>query len=92
MSLLVKASVTVIFFSLIVTLIAFLPSTTDYPIPTAVSQGITLIIGYYYAWAQVFTFLNVLFVLFVLSMFLEIYIMIARIVLWIIGIVSRFVG
>jgi len=92
MSLVSKAIITVIFFSLVVTLIALLPSTTDYPIPTAVTQGVTLIIGYYYAWGQVFTFLNVLFLFFVLSLFLEVYLMIARIVIWIIGFVARFVG
>jgi len=92
MSLVSKAVITVIFFSLVVTLIALLPSTTDYPLPTGVNQGITIIVGYYYAWANVFTFLNVLFLFFVLSIFIDIYMWIARVVLWIIGFVSRFVG
>jgi len=92
MSLVSKAVITVIFFSLVVTLIAFLPSTTDYPLPTGVTQGIAIVIGYYYAWAQVFTFLNVLFLFFVLTLFLEVYLWIARVVLWIIGFVARFVG
>jgi len=92
MTLITKALVTTIFFSLVVALIALLPSTTDYPIPSAVTQGVTLIVGYYYAWAQVFTFLQTLFLFFVLTLFYQVYLMIARIVLWIIGFVSRFVG
>jgi len=92
MSMLTKALIVVAFFSLIVFLIALLPATTDYPIPTAVSQGVTIIIGYYYAWAQVFTFLQTLFLFFVLTLFYQIYLMIARIILWIIGFVARFVG
>jgi len=92
MSLITKGIVTVIFLSLIVFMIALLPSTTDYPLPTAVTQGITIIVGYYYAWAQVFTFLQTLFVFFVLTLFIEIYIWISKVVLWVIGFVARIVG
>jgi len=92
MSLITTALVTVAFFSLVITLIALLPSTTDYPLPSAITQGIVIIIGYYYAWAQVFTFLEVLFVFFVLTLFFEIYLWLAKVVLWVIGFVARFVG
>jgi len=92
MSLLTKAIITVLFFSLIVSLIALLPSTADYPLPSAVNQGIVLVIGYYYAWAQVFTFLQTLFLFFVLTLFLDIYLWITSVVLWVIATVARFVG
>jgi len=92
MSIFSKAVITVVFFTLIVALIALLPSVTDYPIPPSVLSGIVLIVGYYFAWSHVFTFLNTLFFFFVLTMFIEIYVWTAKVVLWVIGIVARFVG
>lgn len=91
MTLVQKIITVVIFFSLIVGLIGLLPSTTDYPLNPTISTGITLIMGYYYAWALTFTFLQTLFVFFMLTLAIQIYIMVARIGMWIIGFVARFV-
>jgi len=92
MSAAVKALLVIAFFSLIVVLIALLPDTTDYPLPTSISSGVVLFIGYYFAWAKVFTFLNTLFFFFVLTLFMDIYIWTARLILWVIGVISRIVG
>jgi len=92
MSAIGKVFSVIAFFALVMFLVALLPSTTDYPLPTGVTQGITLVVGYYFAWAGVFTFLNVLFLFFVLSLFIEIYVWIAKVVMWIIGFVARFVS
>jgi len=92
MSAALKALMIVAFFSLIVVLIALLPNTSDYPLPASFTNGIVIFIAYYFAWAKVFTFLNTLFFFFVLTLFMDVYIWTARLVVWMIGIVARFVG
>jgi len=92
MSILSKAIITAVFLGLVVALIALLPSVDQYPLPPSIVSGIVLIVGYYFAWSHVFTFLNTLFFFFVLTMFIEIYVWTAKVVLWVIGIVARFVG
>jgi len=92
MTLIVKGIVWVLFFSLIVSLLALLPSTADYPLPDVISQGVTLVVGYYFAWAQVFTFLDWLFYFFILSIFIEVYVWIAKAIMWTLGLVARLVG
>lgn len=92
MSILNKALVVILFYALILALVALLPSVNDYPLPVAVVNGIVTVLGYYFAWSGIFTFLNTLFFFFTLTMFIEIYIWIAHVNLWIIGVVSRMVG
>jgi len=92
MSLITKGIVWVLFFSLIVSLLALLPSTDDYPLPSAITDGITVIVGYYFAWAEVFDFLNWLFFFFMLTLFIEVYIWIAKAVMWTLGLVARLTG
>jgi len=92
MSILTKALVTAAFLALVVSLIALLPSVNDYPLPSSITNGMVVILGYYFAWSSVFTFLNTLFFFFTLTLFIEIYIWIAHVIMWIIGIVARFVG
>jgi len=85
MTALVKAGLVLLCFSLIVALIALLPSTTDYPLPTEFSSSITLIIGYAFAWVGVFWFLSVYWWMMLLNFGLELSIWIAKQVLRIIG-------
>jgi len=92
MSAALKAFLIIAFFSLVVALLALLPTTADYPLPPSITTGIVTFMGYYFAWAKVFTFLNTLFFFFVLTLFLDIYTWTAKLIMWIIGIVARFVG
>jgi len=92
MSLVVKALVYVLFFSLLVVLIALLPLTSAYPLPPEFASSLTLIFGYYFAWSSVFTVLNTLLVCAGLGIGLELVIWVFGILKWIAGIVARFVG
>jgi len=85
MTALVKGILVLIVFSLIVSLIALLPSTEQYPLPPEFNTSIVLIVGYAFAWVNVFWFLSAYWWMMLLNFGLELTIWLAKQVLRIIG-------
>jgi len=85
MSLLTKALMIAAFFALIIALIFQLPLVADHPLDPSFSIAITTIYGYYFVWSQVFTALNYVFLLALLSLNLELLIVAWRFIAWILG-------
>jgi len=81
-----------LFFSLCVTLIAFLPSVDQYPLPPEFAASLGTIFGYYYSWVTVFTSLNTLLLCVFIFISVETVVFIFKIITWIMGFVSRFIG
>jgi len=81
-----------LFFALIIGLIALLPDTTDYPLPPQVAASLTVVLGYAFAWGDFFWFIPVWFYLALLTIGLELSLWLARKVMWIIGFISRLVA
>jgi len=59
MSAALKVGLILLGFAVLMGLIALLPSTADYPLPDEFNAGLTLIIGYAFAWIGVFWFISV---------------------------------
>jgi len=92
MSLLTKAIITAIFIGLFVTMIYLLPTNVEYPLPTEFTSSLALIIGYTFAWAQVFTWINVLFLCALTALAIEILIWIWKVIAWTISKVAPFLA
>jgi len=92
MSSLLKGILILLFFSLLIGLISLLPSTSDYPLDPMFASGVATIFGYYFAWSSVFTCLNTLLALSLLSIGLVLVFAIAKFVMWVISFTSRLVG
>jgi len=89
MSLLTKGLMIGIFFTLLVSLIALLPSVSDYPLPPQIALSLTIILGYVFAWTSVFWFINIWFAIALLSIGFELAIWTAKKVIWITTWVAR---
>jgi len=78
-----------LFSALIVAIIFALPDVRDYPLSDNFTSALTLIFGYLFAWAQVFTAINTLLAIALFVMFIEAMILAWRIAAWIIGFMAR---
>jgi len=100
MTLLTKGIIFILFLALLAGLIALLPdaqcaplqTTGCYPLPPQVATSITIILGYVFAWAGVFWFLNIWFALALITIGFELIVWVAKKIIWIIGWVSRLVA
>jgi len=89
MTALTKAGLFILFFALVVILIALLPDTTQYPLPPQFTASVTVVLAYVFTWATFFWFISVWFQIMLLTMGLEITIWIAKKIIWIIGFAAR---
>jgi len=92
MSLLTKAIVTVIFIGLFVAAIYSLPSTQQFPLPPEFATSLALIIGYTFAWAQVFTCIQTLMACAIVAMSIEIVVWLWKASAWVIGKAAYFLA
>jgi len=92
MTLLVKGIIVILFLGLIGALAAALPLTVDHPLDPVFTASVTIIFGYVYQWAQVFTAINYLTYAAISTIGLEVGIFLWRFAAWIIGFVARMIG
>jgi hypothetical protein len=97
MTLVTKGLMLILFSTVLLTVIALLPSATCdtisltgcYPLPTAILVSLNVIFGYTFAWATVFNFIIIWFALALISIGFEALIWVAKKVVWIIGLAAR---
>jgi len=92
MSLLTKAVVIVLFYSFVVAIIALLPSVQDYPLSPAFASSLAVIFGYLFAWSSVFTCINSLLSIALISIGLELAIWIWQVNQWVINFTARLIA
>jgi len=81
----IKVGLILLVFSLIIGLIALLPSTDQYPLPAEFTTSVAIVFAYVFAWVDVFWFISVWFWIMLLTLGLELTIWIAKQVIRIIG-------
>jgi len=92
MSAALKVGLIILTFSLIIGLIALLPSTDQYPLPSEFSTSIAVVVAYVFAWVDVFWFISVWWWIALLTIGIELTIWIAKQVIRITSWVVRLFG
>jgi len=78
MSAALKVGLIILAFSLMMGLIALLPDTTQYPLPTEFSTSVAVVLAYTFAWVGVFWFISAWWWAMLLTIGLELTIWIAK--------------
>jgi len=92
MTILSKAIIVILAFSTFVGLLALLPDASDYPLPPEAAAALQVILGNVFAWSSVFSVINTLWALVLLTFGFELAVWTWKVVQWVIGIMARFVG
>jgi len=89
MSAALKVGLIILAFSLLMGLIALLPSTDQYPLPPAFATSVAVVFAYVFAWVGVFWFISIWWWIALLTIGLELSIWIAKKVIQIFSWLAR---